>query len=54
MHESDDDLQSTRSVPSIRTLMTVVYFMQSVGQGQDFATRVSHIADISQVFVFLL
>ena len=50
MHGSDNDLQSKISVPSIRTLVPFVYFIQNVGQGQDFATRGSHITDIFQVF----
>jgi len=54
MHGSDDDLQSKKSVPSIRTLVPFVYFIQTVGQGQDFATLVSHITDIFQVLVFFL
>ena len=54
MHGSDDDLQSKRSVPSIRTSMPFVYFIQNVGQCQDLATLVSHITDICQVFIFLL
>jgi len=53
MHGSDD-LQSKRSVPSIHTSVSFVYFIQNVGQGQDFATLVWHITDIVQVFIFLL